>query len=269
MKASPQHPNLFRFDLLEKEPEITHFFSTRKGGVSKGEFSSLNFGNYSDDNPLDINENREILARMWCKDLSEFVIPHQVHASSVLKIDTSFLRLGKGEKIDKLYGIDATITNMKNIFLCATTADCVPVLLFDRKNKAVAAIHAGWKGTMERIVEKSIEKMVENYGTDPAFLLAGIGPSIGVEAYEVGNDVINAFLAKNFDLTHASFRHPKSGKIHLDLKQLNLTELIRLGVPKNQIEKTDLCTYKNSDLFFSARRQSVHSGRMLSGIMLR
>lgn len=263
------HTNLLEFNLLQKELEIAHFSSTRKGGVSKGEFSSLNFGNYSDDNPLDINENREILARMWCKDLSEFVIPHQVHASNVLKIDAAFLRLEKGEKINKLYGIDATITNVKDIFLCATTADCVPILLFDRKNKAIAAIHAGWKGTMERIVEKTIEKMTENYGTDATFLLAGIGPAIGINKYEVGNDVVNAFLAKDFDLAQVGFRHPKTEKIHLDLKQINLMELMQLGVPENQIEKTDLCTYENANLFFSARRQSVHSGRMLSGIMLK
>lgn len=269
MLTHPEHSNLLQFDIFVNEPDIAHFSSTRNGGVSKGEFESLNFGNYSDDDPIHINENRVILARMWYKDLAEFIIPHQVHNTRVLQIDHDFLQSSQSDKIDILYGIDATITDIPGLFLCATTADCVPILLFDKKHKTIAAIHAGWKGTVGRIVENTLLKMQQSFGTDVQAVVAAIGPAIGIDNYEIGEDVEQTFVKNNFDLSHASYRNPKTGKLHIDLKQINRKELTRLGVPEKQIEQSDLCTYDNAEMFFSARRQSVHSGRMLTGIMLK
>ncbi|MDD3787224.1 MAG: peptidoglycan editing factor PgeF [Petrimonas sp.] len=270
MKPHVQHKTLLQFGIFENIPNLEHFSTTRKGGVSKGEFKSLNLGNYSDDDPLNIFENRSALARFFYKDVDDFITPNQTHGTNVLLIDDAFLSLDKSEKLERLYGIDATITQKKDIFLCATTADCVPILLFDKKNEVIAAVHAGWRGTSGRIVEKTVRLMHETFGTSPADMVAAIGPSIGIENYEVGKEVEKEFKKNGFRLGERTARIlPPSKKIHLDLKEINRQELIRLGVPADQIEKTRYNTFKNSRLFFSARRQTIHCGRMLTGIMLK
>lgn len=269
MKVHSEYSNLLQFDLLKKESAIEHFTTTRTGGVSKGTFSSFNLGNFSEDDPAAIYRNRNILARMWHKDQSDFIVPHQTHGTNVMTIDHTFLKRPPCEQDKLLYGVDALITQEKGLFLCVTTADCVPILLYDTKNHAIATIHAGWRGTVERIVEKTINEMIKNYHTLPHNIIGGIGPAISMKNYEIGENVKIEFSKQKFDLSTTSCRKRTSSPIHIDLKEINRLELIRLGIPENQIEKTDLCTYENSDLFFSARRQSIHCGRMLSGIMLK
>lgn len=270
MKFHPQFSNLLQFRIFDAEENVRHFSTTRAGGVSCGDFRSMNLGNYSDDDPVKIFENRQTLARMFFKNLDDFIIPHQTHGTEVLLIDAEFRQQDKATQIECLHGHDATITQETEIFLCVITADCVPVLLYDRRQKAVAAIHAGWKGTAGRIVEKTVAAMRNAFGTRPEDLLAAIGPAVGIENYEVGKDVERAFKRNGFVLDRRVARtFPPSEKIHLDLKEINRRELIRLDVPARQIEKTRYNTFKNRRLFFSARRQSVHSGRMLTGIMLK
>ncbi|MDR1518207.1 MAG: peptidoglycan editing factor PgeF [Dysgonamonadaceae bacterium] len=271
MNFHAEHSNLLQFDIFRGEPEIEHFSTTRVGGVSRGEFSSFNLGNFSDDDPLSIMENRQILARMFCQSLSDFVIPYQTHGSKIAVIDAAFLALDIAEKTEILYGIDACVTQEKGIFLCATTADCVPIILFDKSQKAIASIHAGWRGTVARIVEKTIEKMRRVYGTSPKNLLAGIGPAICLKNFEVGDEVVAEFNRKGFDLAdeNLSSLSRQIGKTHLNLPEINRRELVRLGVPESQIETAGYCTFVCPDLFFSARRQSVYSGRMLTGIKMK
>jgi uncharacterized protein, YfiH family len=271
MKVHSQHKNLLLFDLFDREKEIVHFSTTRVGGVSNGAYSSFNMGNFSDDDPLNINKNRKILARMLYMDMDRFIIPHQTHGTRVLVVDTSFLGLDRASAIETMYGVDATITREKEIFLCVTTADCVPVILFDKNKEVIAAIHAGWRGTVGRIVESTIAEMEKQYGSSPMDLIAAIGPAINLAHYEVGEEVVNRFLDNGFELSDeaVSFRKNPASKPHLDLKEINRRELVRLGVPENNIEKSELCTFENEDLFFSARRQTVHSGRMLTGIMMK
>lgn len=270
MKHHPQYSNLLLFDLFEKEAIISHFTTTRHGGVSDGSYASFNLGNFSDDDPLHIKHNRDILARMFYMDIARFIIPHQTHGAKVLTIDREFLRLDPAASIEALYGVDATITKEKGLFLCATTADCVPIILYDRKKEVIAAIHAGWRGTVGRIVEKTVMEMIERFGSSPRDMIAGIGPAIDMRNYEVGSEVTDRFREQGFDLSDASlfFRKNPLSKYHIDLKEINRRELIRLGLPEQCIEKSVLCTYENEDLFFSARRQTVHSGRMLTGIMM-
>lgn len=270
MNRHPQQSNLLLFDLFDREERIKHFSTTRTGGVSNGAFSSFNMGNFSDDDPLKIRENRLILARMFYMELTHFITPHQTHGTAVLTVDKSFLELDNAAAIEALYGVDATITREKEIFLCATTADCLPVIIFDKKNEAIAAIHAGWRGTVGRIIEKTIAEMQRQFGSSPVDLLVGIGPAICPDHYEVGDEVGAQFQKNGFDLTDAavSYRDNNTSRLHIDLKEINRRELLRLGVLANNIEKSDLCTYEQQELFFSARRQSVHSGRMLTGIML-
>lgn len=271
MKEHSQYPNILLFDILDKEKNIVHFSTTRVGGVSNGTYSSFNMGNFSDDDPLKIHENRNILARMFYLDISKFIIPHQTHGTRVLKIDEEFMYLDSASAIEIMYGVDATVSNLKGIFLCATTADCVPIIIYDKVNKAIAAIHAGWKGTSGRIVEKTITELKKHYGSDAGNMIACIGPSISAIHYEVGDEVINLFKREGFDMSEPEicFRKLSTTKYHINLKELNRRELIRLGVNSDNIEMTGLCTYEMQNLFFSARRQTVHSGRMLTGIMMK
>lgn len=270
MKAHPQYNNLLLFDLFDREENIVHFTTTREGGVSDGAFSSFNMGNFSDDSPLNIRENRVILARMLYLDIDRFVIPHQTHGTRVLAIDKNFLSLDSATSIETLYGVDATITREKDIFLCVNSADCVPLILYDKKNKVIAAIHAGWRGTVGRIVEKTVREMERQFGSSPADMIAGIGPAIDMAHYEVGDEVVKQFDKQGFDLSDTTLfsRKMALSKYHIDLKEINRKELIRLGVPENMIEKSSLCTFEREDIFFSARRQTIHSGRMLTGIMM-
>ena len=127
----------------------------------------------------------------------------------------------------------------------------------------------GWRGSVGRIVEKTIRQMQQTFNTDPSDIVAGIGPSISLKNYEVGDEVEKAFRENGFDLSAASYRKNPSSKIHIDVKEINRLELMRLGVPETQIEKSDYCTFDNANLFFSARRQTVHCGRMLTGILLK
>ena len=268
MIEHPEFENILQFTSLNDYKCVDHFFTTRNGGVSKGDFSTFNLGNFSDDNPVDIYENRQILSRMWYMNINDFVVPHQTHSSNVLIIDEGFQKLNASEKIDALYGIDATITHLKDIFLCATTADCVPILLYDKKKDVIAAIHAGWRGIVNLVIDNIILKMKDTYQTDPIDIIAVIGPSISEKHYEIGEDVVSIFKKASFNLNSASFFNTKTGKLHVDLKKIAHDKLIELGIPTGQIEVSNLCTFESSDLFFSARRQSIHCGRMLSGIKL-
>ncbi|MDR1743979.1 MAG: peptidoglycan editing factor PgeF [Dysgonamonadaceae bacterium] len=271
MTSHAEYQNLLQFGIFRDEQEIEHFSTTRAGGVSKGEFSSLNLGNFSDDDPLCIVENRQILARMFCQSVSDFVIPHQTHGSKILLIDQSFLSLNIADKTEALYGVDACLTREKDLFLCVTTADCVPVILFDKSKKVIASIHAGWRGTVARIVEKTIGEMRRIYDSSPKDIVAGIGPAICLKNFEVGDEVVAEFKRNDFDLTDekVSSCSTLTGKTHLNLPEINRRELLRLGVPESQIETAEYCTFDHPDLFFSARRQSVHSGRMLTGIKIK
>lgn len=268
MKIHPDNSNLLQFRSLSNEKDVEHFCTTRQGGVSKGEFSSFNLGNFSDDDPTDIYENRQILARMWYMDDKDFIVPHQTHGTKVLIIDEEFQQMNSSAKIEALYGIDATITNLENIFLCATTADCVPVLIYDKEKKIIAAVHAGWRGIVQGIIENSVSKMKKTFQADPSDFIVTVGPSVSLKNYEIGEEVVSEFAKMKIDLTNSSRLNRKTNKLHIDLKQIIHNKLVKLGVPSSQIETSNLCTFDNDELFFSARRQSIHCGRMLSGIKL-
>ena len=271
MKHHPQYNNLLQFDQLSQINDIVHFSTTRVGGVSNGTYSSFNMGNFSDDSPLNIHENRKILAQMFYMKMSDFIIPHQTHGTRVLKIDEEFLKLDNTTSIEIMYGVDSIITDIRDKFLCVTTADCVPIIIFDKKTKAIAAIHAGWKGTSGKIVDKTISAMQKEYNSTPQDMFVGIGPAISQQNYEVGNEVIQEMSDNGIDLSHSNVCTEKysTSKYHINLKEINRRELISLGVPEANIETSQLCTFEKQELFFSARRQTVHSGRMLTGIMLK
>ncbi|MBB3186353.1 peptidoglycan editing factor PgeF [Microbacter margulisiae] len=246
--------------------EIIHFSSTRVGGISSGEFASLNLGNYSSDLRENIDHNRQLLCNELGIAFSTLIGTHQMHTTNVKEIDEALLAMPEPERKAAVEGFDAVITRVRGICITTTTADCVPILLFDPLQKAVAAIHSGWKGTLNNITAATIDKMQERFGTDPHTLIAAIGPCISGEVYEVGEDLYQQFQEKGFDVSRY-FRPKSGGKYLFDVRAVVFDELRAKGV--KDIEVSTHCTYSEPELFFSARRQGIRSGRLLSGIGLR
>ena len=160
---------------------------------------------------------------------------------------------------------DALITNERRICVAVMSADCVPILLFDRKNKVIAAVHAGWRGTVARILELTLQEMNAAYGTAGDDIVAGIGPSVSQDSYEVGEEVVEAVI-NVFDKSHQLMIPQPNNKAKLDLWKANEFQLLDFGVNPTRIEVSNLCTVKNNTNFFSARKGDA--GRFAAGIML-
>lgn len=268
MKEHSKYNNILQFD---KFPSVGlfHFSTTIDGGVSKGNYATFNLGNLSDDNPHDVYRNRQILAEIAGVLPDNLFIPHQTHSDKIEVLDVAFLALDKNEQTARLEGVDALITDQPGICIGVTTADCVPVLIFDPGKKVLAAVHAGWKGTVKRIAAKTVNLMTGCFGSNAQHIQVGIAPSISPSRFEVGDEVGEAFSASEFNLDDISFRNPETGKLHIDLWKANAIQLIEAGICAENIEIAGICTMSCPDRFFSARRQSVHSGRMLTGGVIR
>lgn len=266
MIPSNVHTGILHFESFLPFDQLVHFTTTRQGGVSISNFESFNLGNYSEDSAENINENRKTLCKSLNFSKLSLITPHQIHDDKILIIDDNFFNLSFHERKDTLVGKDAIITSLKQIYIAVTTADCVPVLLFSPEKKVIGAVHAGWRGTVKRILQKTVSLMIDHYNCNPMRIYAAIGPSIGVNAFEVGNEVYEAFQREGFYMPSISFVHPETAKYHIDLWEANRQQLIHCGIPGNQIEISGLCTYSQPERFFSARRLGIASGRMLTGI---
>ena len=257
---------LLIYDVVRLYPEIFCFSTTKYGGYSKGSYASFNCNSYCGDEITDVEKNKELLCRILPEKPAQLFLPHQIHETRILMIDTHFLSLHKDDQGVSLEGVDALVTSVNRICIAVSTADCVPVLCYDRRNHVVAAIHAGWRGTLARIVEKTLWEMNVTYGTCGTDVVVCIGPSISQVAFEVGDEVYCSFSDAQFDM-HRIARNI-GGRWHLDLWEANRLQLLSSGVPLGNIELAGICTYTENDTFFSARRQGINSGRILSGIML-
>ncbi|MEE1163799.1 MAG: peptidoglycan editing factor PgeF, partial [Lachnospiraceae bacterium] len=193
---------------------------------------------------------------------------HQVHDVHVAVIDNPDIT---SEQLD---GYDAMITNLRGLAIGVRTADCIPILLYDPVNKAAAVVHSGWRGTVAKILRNVIGKMSSTYGTQPAELLAVIGPGICADCFQVGEEVALNFKEVGFDINSIwSFRGPKngtdmSGGHHIDLKEACRQTLTECGVKKENIQISDLCTYEDNHLLYSARKETIECGRNINCIKI-
>lgn len=260
--------NLLTFRSFPTE-RVSVFITTTQGGISTGAYASLNLSPYSGDDADCVSENQERLADEINVSIDNLYIPYQTHNDKVAIIDNDFLQKSDFEKAKLLNGIDALITDQKDICIGVTTADCVPILIFDPVQHVLAAIHAGWKGTVVRIAEKTIEKMTEQFDSKPQDLVTGIGPCISQKHFEVGDEVVEAFIRAGFTIADIAYRNTESRKMHINLELANKLLLIEAGIDNKNIEIANLCTYSNPKLFFSARRQTINSGRILTGGVLK
>ena len=260
MKRLTSDNKMLGYEQMKAYPNISCFSTTRHGGCSEGEYASFNCNDYCGDEADRVERNRELLRSLLPGASVELVIPHQTHSDRVEIIDAAYL---SGHT--SLEGVDAVVTDMPGYCVCVSTADCIPVLLYDARNRAVAAIHAGWRGTVARIVEKTLAVMNRRYGSQGEDIIACIGPGISCEAFEVGDEVYQAFEEAGFEMPLIA---RKKAKWHIDLWEANRLQLLKGGVKPEQIEIAGICTYHHNDDFFSARRQGIKSGRILSGILL-
>lgn len=257
-----------RFTALSRFRDISHFITTRHGGVSEGNFASMNPALFSDDNYSFIRMNLQLLSDKIGVSSEHIIMPHQTHGDRVVVVDDKLMSLPVIKRNESLDGVDALITQLSGICVAVATADCVPVLLFAADRGVVAAVHAGWRGTVAYIAKKTVEKMVDNFGCDPSSIIAGIGPSISREAFEVGEEVVDEFSSAGFNMDAILSRDNSDGKGHIDLWEANRLLLIDAGLKYANIETMGICTYNNYKDYFSARRLGIKSGRIVSGICL-
>lgn len=234
-------------------PEIVAGMSTRHGGVSPIPYASLNLDNRGPDDDSNREENR----KRFCAELGfgagALVRSLQIHDTQILQ----------AEKPGLYDGYDAFVTNQPGLLLAVSVADCTPILIFDKKQKAIGAVHAGWKGTVGGIVSKTLEKMKELYGTTGDNCVAYIGPCIDECSFEVGEEVAERF--------EHSFKHwdEQRQKFFVDLKKANAAQLESFGVPASNIEISPYSTVNHNDMFFSYRKEQGVTGRLLAVIGLR
>ena len=258
---------IISYQIFENYKEISHFCTTRQGGVSVGNYASFNLSPFSGDDSVHLEANHQLLCQKLGIETSKLIIPFQTHGTEIRIIDQDFIQLSSDKKIQYLSGIDALITELPGFCIGVSTADCVPLIFFDTLKKVIAVAHAGWRGTCARIAEKTVVTMVEKFKSNPTNILVAIGPSISAAVYEVGHEVVERFDTAGFE--YSKIFTNRNDSVFLNLWEANRLTLLDAGILYENIEIVGICTYTEHERFFSARRLGIKSGRMLSGIMLK
>lgn len=248
-------------------PQITvpHGFSTRLGGVSEGIFESLNLGHRRGDDPQRVRENYRRFCAATGTDVNALVMTNQVHSNTVKVVTEGDV------KADPLaptpFEADGLATNVPGVTLVVFSADCIPILLLDPVKRAVAAVHAGWRGTASAIAAVAVETLEGEFGTDPADILAAIGPGIGKCCFETDGDV-PAALEDGLGALCTPFMERTGEKWRVDLKAVNAAILACSGVPEDHIDVSGDCTCCQHDRFWSHRFTKGERGSQAAVIML-
>lgn len=243
---------------------VRHCFTTRKGGVSEGQYASLNTSPFKDEPRKITKKNLDIVCSAIGVDYKRLIMSKQTHGDQIKVVDEVFLS-HKPNGNDTISGYDALITNLPGIPLMTFYADCVPIYILDPVNKAIGLVHSGWRSTVLHIGEKTLEKMRLQYGTRPEDCLTAIGPSIEKDCFEIGEDVAEIF-SQSFNGYEDIVFIKENGKYMADLWSANRQMLIKAGVKKENITESEMCTKCNGELFFSHRRDKGQNGSM-SAIM--
>lgn len=260
---------VFTFENLSRFPEITHFVSTREGGISENNFASLNTGFHVGDDNFRVSQNRRILADSLGIDLGKFTFANQCHSANVAIVDSSGKGRGAYDKTDALPNTDGMMTSVPEICLGVQVADCVPILLYDPDKKVIAALHAGWKGTIRKIALEAVSKMLHHYGSKAEDIYAGLGPSNGPCCYEVSEDVYREALKAFGSVREIILPARQKGKYIFDQWKANFKLLTEAGVKPDHIETAGICSQCRNEQFFSNRALEGVSGRFMAGIMLK
>lgn len=250
----------------ECDEDVIAFSTTRHGGYSKGNYGELNVNSYCGDDPADLSANLQLLASELSIPVDRIVMPHQVHGIACRAVTDDLIALSQKARLQLLDQVDSVMTDVKRICIGVSTADCIPVLLYDPVHHAVAAIHAGWRGTLQGIARHTVEEMSHHYHTVPHDLKAIIGPGISLKNFEVGEEVYGAFASAGYDMDRIARKYIKW---HVNLPLCNRIQLEQVGVKAESIVDTGICTYDHVADYFSARRLGQASGRIYTGILLK
>ncbi len=245
------------FAVFSQVPSVAAAVSARVGGASGEPFASLNMSFSSGDDPAHVRHNRSLYLQALGLDPAQSVGCNQVHGTWICRVGKADCGRGALGRADAIPACDGLMTNEGGVALTMNFADCTPLLFCDPVHHAVAVSHGGWRGTAGNIGAVTLERMADAFGTAPADVLAAIGPAIGGCCFEVGQDVIDAFLplfsAREMrELARATGK----GKYHFDLPKANRFLLLRAGILPQHMEESHLCTYCRDDLFYSYRKAS-------------
>ncbi|MDD4600261.1 Polyphenol oxidase [bioreactor metagenome] len=240
---------------------VRHGISTRIGGISQAPYAKLNLGLHTGDDSAAVNTNRQLFCDAVGVEFCKIVTAEQTHGDHIMIVTDC--DAGKGHALynESIKDTDALITNITNIPLMLFFADCVPIIIVDPIRKVVAVSHAGWKGTVAKIAQKTVLKMQDSFGSIPSDCQVGIGPSIGSCCYEVDQTVIT-HLKQNFSNWRKLVKQTHEAHWQLDLWLANKFQLEEVGVKTTNIIISDLCTACNTDLFFSHRAEQGRTGRL-------
>ena len=236
-------------DLLASTGLVMHGISTRRGGVSPEPYG-MNLSFRVGDSEDNVVTNRGLFAGALGTGVEHFAIPEQRHGAVVRRADAA----------GRYSSCDGLATDTPGVFLCITVADCVPILLMDVRRRAIAAIHAGWRGTVKGIAGRGVKLLVREFGCRPGQMTAFLGPCAGPCCYAVGRDVADRFSTE--------FVADRDGGTFVDLRAANLLQLLEAGIPRALIEVSPHCTIHESGLLHSNRRDGGSSGRMMAAIGL-
>ena len=252
---------LLYFPILENTGIVEHCFTTRAGGVSEGIFDSLNLSFTRGDDESAVMENYDRLAAALDTRKEQFVCTDQTHTTNVIRVGKE--DCGYGVTRQKPYtDVDGLVTDEPGVVLSTFFADCVPLYFVDTVNRAIGLSHSGWRGTVGRMGQRTLEKMATEFGTNPKDVVAAIGPSICQDCYEVSEDVAKEFIKEFRGHADEILINKGNGKYQLDLWKTNEIVLIEAGVKKENIAVTNICTCCNPDVLFSHRASKGKRGNL-------
>ncbi len=260
--------SFLRFPSINKLGFVNHAFSTKLGGISSGEFSSMNLSFNRGDSYENVIENYKRLCLASDINFDTLVASAQDHNTFIRTVTDKEIGIGITKPRD-LQSVDGLITNVPNVTLVIYFADCVPIILVDPVKKAIGAVHSGWRGTVKEIAKVAIDKMKIEYGCNPENFICTIGPNINKCCYEVDENVFKEFNK----LTHLSpekfIQHTNNNKYMIDLSETNKQILLNCGVQEKNISVSDLCTKCNSELLFSHRATNGRRGGMAGFVCIK
>lgn len=257
---------LYTFPAFDAVPFVRHGFSTRLGGVSGGDFASMNLSFTRGDEDSLVRENFRRICGVMNVDMEQVVVSAQEHHTHIYNATAA--DCGRGVTRERGYSdIDGLLTDEPGVVLCTQYADCVPLLFVDPVKRVVGTSHSGWKGTVARIGAVTVERMCADYGCRREDILAGIAPSIGPCCFEVDTPVYEAFShMEGWDECCAT--HDPGDKFHIDLWEVNRRILLDAGLQPGHITVTDLCTRCHPDLFWSHRAAGSRRGSLAAFISI-
>jgi len=250
--------------VLSTHDFLCHAFCTRRGGISEGNFFSLNFSSREGDSIDNVRQNWRILAKAFNIEVEQFFVVNQVHGDSILIIDHTVRDFISHQSLQ----YDAIITDLPGVAIGIKTADCVPIFFVDKVKQIVGVAHAGWKGTALNIVAKVVDTFLEKFSSNVDDIIAAIGPAIGPCCYQVGELVYHAMEPHN-NREHFFCPCSQEGRWFLDLPLANELQIACKGIKRTHIYSTHYCTSCNTGIFYSHRGEGKKTGRQLNFIMLK